>query len=38
VKLDGEGQPSNLVRSEEFSQSPGSDAMLVNDRSRRSGL
>ena len=38
VKLDGEGQPSNLVRSEELSQSPGSDAMLVNDRFRRSGL
>ena len=38
VKLDGEGQPSNLVRSEELSQSPVSDAMLVNDRSRRSGL
>jgi limonene 1,2-monooxygenase len=38
VKLDGEGQPSNLVRSEGFSQSLGSDAMLVNDRTRRSGL
>ena len=38
VKLDGEDRPSNLVRSEELSQSPVSDAMLVNDRSRRSGL
>ena len=35
VKLDREGQASNLVRSEELSQSPGNDSMLMNEQSRR---
>lgn len=35
MKLDREGQPSNLARSEDLSQSPGNDATLTNNQSSR---
>jgi hypothetical protein len=35
VKLGGEGQASNLVRSEDLSQAPGNDPTLMNEQSRR---
>jgi hypothetical protein len=35
VKLGREGQASNLVRSEDLSQSPGNDPTLINEQSRR---